>query len=116
MLSRVNEYARVKDDEMVTSGAAEEKRGNTMGSGSGKYDKSKRNIREDFRKVSEDGYKGVNAVFTKPIHKIMFDIHNKPYFEWLKPMGGNPVAMNTKLRCSCHKDHGHKIEHCKTLK
>lgn len=31
-------------------------------------------------------------------------------------MGGNPATRNSKLRCTYHKDHGHLIEHCKTLK
>lgn len=60
--------------------------------------------------------KGVNTVFNKPIYKIMFDIYNQPYFEWPRPMGGNPAAMNTKLRCSYHKDHGYIIENCNILK
>ena len=48
------------------------------------------------------------------IHKIMFDIQNKPYFEWPRPMGGNPTARNSKLRCSYHKDNDHRTENCKT--
>lgn len=42
--------------------------------GNGKYDGSERKKKEDFSKVNEEGYKGVNTVFTKPIHKIMFNI------------------------------------------
>lgn len=29
---------------------------------------------------------------------------------------GNLAVRNTKLKCSYHKDDGHKIENCKTLK
>lgn len=43
----------------------------------------KKKIKEDVSNFSEDSYKGVNTVFTKSIHKIIFDIQNKPYFEWL---------------------------------
>lgn len=31
-------------------------------------------------------------------------------------MDGNPAAMNSKLRCSYHKDNGHRTKNCKTLK
>lgn len=89
-LSRVNEYDKVEDDEMATSSVAEEKR--ECNRGNGKFDKMKRKRKEDFSKVSENGYKGVNTVFTKSIHKIMFDIQNKPYFEWPRLVGGNPTA------------------------
>lgn len=68
---------------MATSAMVEEVKG---GNGGGKFDKFKRKRKENFSKVSEDRYKGVNTVFTKPIYKIMFDIQNKPYFEWLRPI------------------------------
>lgn len=55
-------------------------------------------------------------LFHRAIHKIMFDIQNKHYFEWPRLMDGNLVARNSKHRCSYHKDHGHRTENCKTLK
>lgn len=58
--------------------------------------------------MSEYGYKGINIVFTKLIQEIMYDIQHKPYFEWPRAMGGDPAKRNNKLRCSYHKDHGHK--------
>lgn len=84
--------------------------------GNKKFDKTKRKKKEDFSKVTEDGYKAVNTVFTKSIHKIMFDMQNKTYFEWPRPMGGNPIIKNTKLRCSYHKDCGYRSEHYKIHK
>lgn len=49
----MNEYAIVEDDEMATSGIAEEKRGGTRGNE--KFDKLKRKRKEDNNKVSEEG-------------------------------------------------------------
>ena len=72
MLSRVNKYTRVEDDEMNSAAPAEEKKGN-----GGKFDKSKRKRKEENNTVSEEGFKGVNTVFTKPIHKIMYDIKDR---------------------------------------
>lgn len=80
----VNEYTRVKDDELSTAGMGEGKmQGNNGGNGgneginSGKFDKLKKKRKENFSVVKEGGYKGVNTVFTKPIHKIIFDIQIK---------------------------------------
>ena len=111
MLLRVNKYARVDDDEMNSVGQAEEKKGN-----GGKFDKLKRKMIKENNKVGEEGFKGVNTVFTKPIHKIMFDIKDQPYFEWPKKMGGDPAKRYINLRCSYHRYHGHRTKNCKTLK
>lgn len=73
---RINEHARVEDDDATTSGKEDKKGGN----GNPKSDKRKRN--EELNKVSEDGNKGVNTIFIKPINKIMFNIQHKPFFEW----------------------------------
>lgn len=55
----------------------------------------------------------MNIVFTKPIHKIMFDIKDQSYFQWPKKMGGYPTKRDVNLRCSYHKDHKHKTKNCK---
>lgn len=66
--------------------------------------------------MSDEAFKGVNTIFSKPIHKIIFEIQNNPFFKWLKQMGSDPSTRDTKLHCSYHKDHGHKMKNCKTLK
>ena len=76
LLSWVNEYARVEDDEVAISGVAEHNRGNSGGTSREKFKKFKRKRKDDNIVVIDDGYKGVNTVFTKSIHKIMFDIQN----------------------------------------
>lgn len=55
--------------------------GGNGGNGNGKFKKTKRKRKEDFSKVSDEGYKGVYTIFTKPVHKIMFGIQNQPFFE-----------------------------------
>ena len=100
LLSRVNEYARVEDDEVAeqesTPAKAKVNNVGTSGNG-GKFDKNKRKRREDNSVVGSDGFKGINTVFNKPIHKIMFDIRDQPFFEWPRQMGGDPNARNKKL-------------------
>lgn len=45
----------------------------------------------------------------------MFDIQNKPYFEWPRPMG-EPSCQKFQIQISYHEDHGHQTENCKNLK
>ena len=111
LLSRVNKYARVEDDEMTTASLAEEKKGNVE-----KFDKSKRKRMEENNKFGEDGYKRVNIVFTKPIYKIIFDIKDQPYFEWPRKIGGDLAKIDANLKCLYHRDHGQRTWKCKILK
>lgn len=84
LLSRINEYARVEDNEIAQMVGMKGRCWN------GKFDNSKRKRTEELNKVSKDGYKWVNTAFTKPNYKIMFDIQHKPLFEWPRLMGGQP--------------------------
>lgn len=88
----INDYARVEDDELIISGTREKKQWNGRNNdgsdnNNGRFDKTKQKRKGDYNIVSDDGYKGINTVFTKLIHKIMFNIQHKPYFEWPKAMG-----------------------------
>ena len=77
LLSRVNEYARVEDGEVAEQGAAAGKgkvSNGGAGGSNGKFDKSKWNRKEGNNIISPDGYKGINTVFNKPFHKIMYDV------------------------------------------
>ncbi|KAM7469590.1 hypothetical protein LguiA_007773 [Lonicera macranthoides] len=64
LLAKVNEYAKVEDDEALTALALDRAE-----SGSGKkFDNTKRKRKEDqVGKVNDEGFKGVNIVFTQPI-------------------------------------------------
>ena len=46
----------------------------------------------------------------------MAKIKNEPFFVWPPKMNGDPSKRNQKLRCSYHRDKGHKIEDCEMLK
>lgn len=48
LLSKVNEYTRVEDDEVATSGVAEQNRKINGGNNNNKFDKSKRKKKEDL--------------------------------------------------------------------
>lgn len=74
LLSRVNKYAKVEDDEMAIVGTNEARKQRNGGNGNGRFDKSKRKRKVELTKVTKEGYRRVNMVFTKPTRKIMFDI------------------------------------------
>ena len=46
-------------------------------------------IQEPGTRVGE-----VNVTFKEPVHKILEQIKNEPYFRWLRKMGGDPSKRN----------------------
>ena len=43
-------------------------------------------------------------------------IREIPDFKWPPPMRAGPDQHNRSLRCDYHRDHGHEINHCQSLK
>ena len=43
-------------------------------------------------------------------------IRDLPDFKWPPPMRAGPDQRNRSLRCDYHRDHGHKTNHCQSLK
>lgn len=115
LLTRVDGFSRVEDDDRATNRKnPKRKRGNDRRKdGNGK--KNKRDNREGKKKVRSEPFIAVNTIFTKPIHKIIFEIQGKQFFKWPKPMGGDLSSRDAKLYYSYNKDHGHQTENCKTL-
>ena len=54
--------------------------------------------------------------FKEPVHKIINQIKNKPYFRWPNKMGGDPSWRNQNLCYTYHRDKGHITEQCRVLK
>ena len=52
----------------------------------------------------------VNVAFKEPVHRIIDQIKNEPYFQWPNKMGGDPSRRNQNLYCTYHKDKGHTTE------
>lgn len=67
--------------------------------------------RREARALKPEVYVGgVNMAFKKPVHKILEQIKNEPYFWWLGKMGGDPSRRNQSLYCLYHWEKGHAIE------
>ena len=52
----------------------------------------------------------VNVAFKEPVHKIVDQIKNKPFFRLSNKMRGDPSRRNQNLYCTYHRDNGHTIE------
>ena len=55
-------------------------------------------------------------MFKEPLHKILKQIKNKPYFQWPSKMGGDPSRRNQNLYCTYHRGKRHTSEQCRILK
>ena len=58
----------------------------------------------------------VNVAFKEPVHKIVDQIKNEPFFRWPNKMGGDPSRRNQNLYCTYHWDKGNTTEQCRVLK
>ena len=55
-------------------------------------------------------------VFKDPVHKIVDQIKNEPFFRWPNKIGGDPSRRNQNMYCTYHRDKGHTTEQCRVLK
>ena len=58
----------------------------------------------------------VNVAFREPVHKIVDQIKNEPFFRWSNKMGEDPSQRNQNLYCTYHRDKVHTTEQCQVLK
>ena len=54
--------------------------------------------------------------FKEPMHKIVDQIKNEPFFRWSNKMGRDPSRRNQNLYCTYHRDKGHTTKQCQVLK
>ena len=54
--------------------------------------------------------------FKEPIHKILEQIKNEPYFWWLSKTGGDLARRNQSLYCIYHREKGHTTKKCRVFK
>ena len=57
----------------------------------------------------------VNAVFREPVHQVLENIKNEPFFKWPNKMAVDPTKCNQNLYCHYHQEQGHTTENCRNL-
>ncbi|XP_034708928.1 uncharacterized protein LOC117931980 [Vitis riparia] len=58
----------------------------------------------------------IRTPLTKSYEKLLPIIRNLPRFRWPVPIRSNPSERDRNKRCDYHKDHGHTIEACISLR
>lgn len=95
LLPRIDEFSRVEDDDKAAnrSGFKREKNGSENRREDGN---TKNNCDEGSSEPRKgETFQKVNTVFTKPIHKIMWEIKEEQFFKWPKSMVGDPSMRDT---------------------
>ena len=73
--------------------------------------------RKDLRMQELEAQMGeVNVAFKEPMHKIVDQIKNEPFFRWTNKIEGDPSRRNQNLYCTYHRDEGHTTKQCRVLK
>ena len=54
--------------------------------------------------------------FKEPMHKIVDQIKNEPFFRWSNKMGRDLSRRNQNLYCTYHRDKRHTTKQCQVLK
>ena len=106
----IEEYKRLVDDWLQSKGKAS------------LLNRSRQGIfpsrpRKDLRMQEPEAQMGeVNVAFKEPIHKIVDQIKNEPFFRWLNKIRGDLSRRNQNLYCTYHGDKRHTTKQCRVLK
>ncbi|XP_023899454.1 uncharacterized protein LOC112011314 [Quercus suber] len=114
LMDRINKYKRVEEDQL--QGKKKEKviPQERRDFRSDQYNSIR--AKRDF--VGQSGATNthtVNAVFRKPVHRVLEKIKNKPYFKWLNKMARESTRHNQDFYYQYHQDHEHTTENCRNL-
>ena len=98
LMDQIDEYKRVEKDQQQGKGKAKVIPQDRRDFRSKRYN-------NNWPKRDFAGYTGfattqvVNTVFREPVHQILENIKNEPYFKWPNKMGGDPMKRNQSLHC-----------------
>nr|XP_023915442.1 uncharacterized protein LOC112027009 [Quercus suber] len=114
LMDRIETYKRLEEDQIQGKGKAKaypEKR-DPRGGG---YHNDRQ--RKDFPGCpASEGVHMVNSLFKELVHQILEKKKDEPFFKWPNRMGGDPARRNQSFYCHYHRDKGHAMEDCKTLR
>ena len=110
LMRKIVEYKRLEDDRLQGKGKAPDSPQYHKEYHPKKFQQRTRRKPKASREASSQRIEGVNVTIKEPVYKILEHIKNKPYFQWLGKIGGDPTRRNKSLYCTCHREKGHTIE------
>ena len=100
-MDRIDKYKRVEEDQRQDKGKGKVIPQERRDFRSDHYNNNK--PRRDFAGQSEStAPQMVNIVFREPMHQVLKQIKNEPYFKWPNKMSGDPSRRNQSLHCQYH--------------
>ena len=98
LMRRIEEYKWLEDDWLQSKGKAPLVNRSRLGIFPSRLRRDLR-IQEPEMQLGE-----INVEFKEPMHKIVDQIKNEPFFMWPNKMGGDPSRRNQNLYCTYHRD------------
>ncbi|XP_028107285.1 uncharacterized protein LOC114306266 [Camellia sinensis] len=123
--ARIEQQARVEDDAASVHVAVAEEEVRPPRPPKTKQprrDEQRKNYGQRNRSTSENekerakSYEGITTVFEEPIYRLVEKLKGKAFFVWPAKMPGDPARLNQTLRCTYHREKGHKTQNCRALK
>ena len=66
---------------------------------------------------NEASFKAIRTGFNVPIYRMVFPMSSEPFWKWPAKQGGNKAELEaTGLKCSYHREYGHRTEDCRMYK
>nr|XP_023886790.1 uncharacterized protein LOC111998899 [Quercus suber] len=114
LMDRIDKYKRVEEDLLQDKGKEKAILQERRDSRSDRYNNAR--LRRDFMGQSgATNAQAVGAVFREPVHRVLENIKNEPYFKWPNKMSGDLKKRNKDRYCQYHQDHGHAMKDCRNL-
>ena len=98
LMDRVDKYKRIEDDQQQGKGKAKFVPQEMREFRSDRYNNN-RPIRDYTEQQVSNNNQVVGAVFREPVHQVLENVKNEPFFKWPNKMIGNPEKRNRNLYC-----------------
>ncbi|XP_028116466.1 uncharacterized protein LOC114314209 [Camellia sinensis] len=123
--ARIEQQARVEDDaaSVHVAVAEEEVRPpRPPKTEQPRRDEQRKNYGQRNRSTAENdeerakSYEGITTVFKEPIYRLVEKLKGEAFFVWPAKMPRDPARRNQTLRCTYHREKGHKKQNYRALK
>nr|XP_023917004.1 uncharacterized protein LOC112028541 [Quercus suber] len=114
LMDWINKYKRVEEDQIQGRGKSKVIPQEMRDFRSDWYNNNR--PRKDFGGQSRStNSQVVNAVFRKPVQRVLEKIKDESFFRWPNKMARDSAKRNRNLYCQYHQDYGHTTKDCRNL-